>query len=101
MLNKIRKYIYQRNLKTGINSEIHATCSFSNIENITIGAYVYIGAKTFLDGKGHIEIGDGSILSSRVTILTSSHDFSKLECLPYSIENIHKKVIIKKVVGSE
>jgi maltose O-acetyltransferase len=96
MLNKLKKYIVQRNLRIGINSEIDSSCSFANIQNIKIGNYVYIGAQTFLDGKGGIEIGDGSILSSRITILTSSHDFEELECLPYSIKNINKKVVIKE-----
>jgi acetyltransferase-like isoleucine patch superfamily enzyme len=63
-------------------------------EKIKLGHSVFIGPKTFLDSKGSIEIGDGSILSTEVVVLSSSHNILDSETLPYSIKSDYSKTSI-------
>lgn len=94
IIKKMIAYYRQRILDKGIQCEIDYSCVFSDPSNIVIGNNVYIGAGTFLDGKGKLYIGDGTVISSKVTILTTMHSFDLLDCLPYSIKNDYKSVSI-------
>lgn len=73
---------------------IHYTASFAFRENIKIGKYCRIGHQCHLDGEGGLEIGDGTILSPNVVILTSSHDYKKTDLLPYGKTDKKASVII-------
>ena len=71
--------------------------------NITLGNYIHISAYTALYGKYGIEIDDYSGLSSRVTLLSGSDDFSGQygvgAMLPEEIRNvITGKIILGKYV---
>ncbi|MFK5950443.1 MAG: acyltransferase [Methylococcales bacterium] len=81
-----------------LNCIIASDCSFAVPNNITLGKWVYIGPKSFLEAKGGIELEDGVIISSRVTILSSSHDYQGGEMMPYSGNDIKKSVCVKKGV---
>lgn len=62
---------------------------FQYKDRIEIGNYVYIGEKTILNGRGGVVIGDYSIISSEVIILSSQHNYKDADMLPYNqIENL-------------
>lgn len=77
-------------------NEIHKTVVLPPEEKIELGSYIYVGPKTFFDAKGYISIGDGTIISSEVCILSSSHEVGDGSILPYSIRNEIGPVIIGK-----
>lgn len=59
-------------------------------EKFALGDFIFIGPNTFLDPKGKISIGSGSVISSNVTILSSSHSFKEGRLLPYDpIDYLH------------
>lgn len=68
----------------GTPCSIEQTACFENHENISFGKYVNIGKGCHLDGEGGLEIGNGTILGSRVVVLTSSHVYKQYEYLPYN-----------------
>lgn len=88
----------------GLFPLIDPTCDISPrnnyvcASNMKIGKWVYIGPNGFFEAKGGIIIEDGCVLSSRVNILSSSHDYTSDYAVPYGNENIKRKVHIKKGV---
>lgn len=61
----------------GDNSRIDDFCVLSAGEGgIEIGSYVHLGAMVTLIGRGRIAIGDLSTLSGRVSVYSSSDDYS-------------------------
>lgn len=77
-------------------SIIDGSVNFAMVDNLSLGKWVFIGPRSFLDCKGGVTIGDGSILSSWVVILSSSHDYSSNESVPYGGKDIKKSVTIGK-----
>ena len=73
---------------------IHHTATFVYRERISIGKYCRIGNNCHLDGEGGLQIGNGTILSSNVVILTSSHDYKNAEFLPYGLADKKEPVVI-------
>jgi maltose O-acetyltransferase len=53
---------------------------------------------SFLEAKGGISIEDGVVISSRVTILSSSHDHNSHESMPYDGRDVLRPVRLKKAV---
>lgn len=76
--------------------EIAPSCSFACPENLSLGRWVYIGPKSFLEAKGGVSIEDGVVISSRVTILSSSHDYDSYESMPYDGRDVLRPVQLKK-----
>lgn len=64
--------------------------------SISIGRYCRIGPFCHLDGEGGITIEDGTILASRITILSSSHQYNQMELLPFNLEDKKLPVHIGK-----
>lgn len=66
-----------KRIAIGDNSRIDDFCVLSAGEGgIEIGSYVHLGAMVSLIGRGKIAIGDLSTLSGRVSIYSSSDDYS-------------------------
>ena len=78
--------------------EISHTVSFASVMNVKLGRWIFIGPKCFIDAKGTVSIEDGVILSSRVTILSSSHSYISEYLIPYGGDDIKKPVILKRGV---
>jgi len=93
----IKKYLGQFP-KNDINCDISHSCSFAMVKNLILGKWIFIGPKCFLDAKGSIYIDDGVVISSRVTILTSNHNYRDCVSMPYSGEDVKREVRIKKGV---
>lgn len=78
--------------------EVASTCTFAYPERLILGQYVHIGPKSFIECKGGVMIGDGSILSARVTILSSTHDYKSDESVPYGRTDLLRQVELGKAV---
>src|SRR5689334_14143937 len=76
--------------------DVALSASFSCVNNLSLGHYVYIGPHSFLEAKGGITIEDGAVISSRVTILSSNHNYDSLESIPYGGADILRPVRIEK-----
>lgn len=102
MINFLRKAakgafgMYPRNIKK--NCLIAPTSSFAYPKNLHIGSWVSIGERCFIEAKGGVDIGDGTVISSHVTILSSSHDYNNSESMPYGGRDILRSVSIKRAV---
>ncbi|MBW2661220.1 MAG: acyltransferase [Deltaproteobacteria bacterium] len=66
---------------------IDETARFVYHHNISIAKYTRIGHENHLDGEGGLTIGEGTILASKVTILTSSHIYKQKDYLPYNADD--------------
>lgn len=81
---RIRRQNRTRLHALGNHTQIAETAIFVRHEQISIGAYCRIGHQCKLEGKGGITIGDGTILAPEVLILSSTHQYSQQEWLPYN-----------------
>ncbi len=61
---------------------------------INLGSYVFIGDNSFFHGRGTISIGDYSIISSEVLILSSQHHYKDAGMLPYDQIELISPVVI-------
>jgi acetyltransferase-like isoleucine patch superfamily enzyme len=82
----------------GRPSYISVTAKFTFHSNISIGKYCRIGSDCHIDGAGGVEIQDGSILASNVSIISSSHVYDQALYLPYTNTDVKKRVVIGKGV---
>lgn len=78
--------------------QAHATVTFSQIQNLELGRYIHIGPRSFISATGGLSIGDGTIISAHVTILTSNHDYKSGDFLPYGTDDILRPVRIGNAV---
>ncbi len=71
----IRKLFFQLSgIKIGRGSKIHLGVKFYQPKNIVIGEDTIVGYRTFLDGRGKLEIGNHVDIASEVMIYNSEHD---------------------------
>ena len=63
-------------ISVGDHSRIDAFCVLSAGERLVIGRHVHISTFVAILGRARVEIGDFSGLSARVTVLSSTDDFS-------------------------
>lgn len=81
-------------LSCGASVEIVNPIAIAHPENITIGAFVYIGPLASIWAGGGVSIGSNVILGPRLTIHTSNHNYESGDMLPYGADSILKKVTI-------
>lgn len=81
-----------------IECEIDSTVTFASPDNLSLGKWIFIGPESFIDCKGGVQIGDGTIISSSVVVLSSLHDYRSEESVPYGGEDLHRKVEIGRAV---
>lgn len=102
-ISKIQKTLinlgHSRNVYEGFNSigksvKIGRDPVFQYKERIDIGNYVYIGNRAFMNGRGEIEVGDYSIISDDVVILSVQHNYKDANLLPYDQIEVMQKVSI-------
>lgn len=98
-VSRIRKHVQ---IRLGLFPIVHEDCdiapstSFSCVPNLSLGHHVYIGPHSFVEAKGGITIDDGVVISARVTILSSTHNYESLESMPYGGEDILRSVRIER-----
>lgn len=67
-------------------------------ERLRLGEGVYLGDGVFLQAQGGIEIGDRTVLGSRVVVLSHNHNYAAPEHLPYDEKEILRPVRIGRYV---
>lgn len=98
LIEAFYRWRQQKPKHRGLHVEIEYTANFVYPQNVRLGDYVYIGPECYLEAKGGLDIGDGTILGPRVSILTSSHRYRQQELLPYNLEDDLRKVTIGRGV---
>ncbi len=72
------KFISPQNITLGSDIRIDSWCFFSALHSITIGNNVHIGhGSYFFAGNDKIDIGDFCGISSRVSLFTSTDDYTE------------------------
>lgn len=80
-------------------SKISKGFNFTNINNINIEDYVYVGPNAFFSSYGTIAIKRGSIIGPRLIIHTASHNYiNNIQAIPYDKELLIKNVLIEENV---
>lgn len=69
-------------------------------QNIYFGSNIVLRDNCQLYGEGGIEIGDGTIFSHNIEVLSTNHNYDSedLQFLPFDERNVCKRVIIGKYV---
>lgn len=78
--------------------KIHRSARIYHQSRIKLGDYIYIGPNCILNAEGGITLGDGTIFSSEVVILSSTHDYNDGEQLPFDIFDNHRPISIGRGV---
>lgn len=107
-LSKLASFYGCEYIELGDNCRVDDFCIISSgKEGIVIGKYVHIACFSLLIGKARIEMKDFSGLSSRVSVYSSSDDYSgnylTNPTVPEEFTNVyHKPVLIGEhvIVGS-
>lgn len=90
------KIILKRFKSVGANVYIGQGFEIGRPEKISIGNHVFVGPQARLWGTGGISIGDGVVISSRITVHSSNHDYSQGNFLPYDAGTVLKPVVIER-----
>lgn len=67
---------------------------FTFPEKITLGAWVRIGKRCYLNGEGGIQVGNGTIFAPEVVVLSSTHRHEQENLLPFDQYDEFRKVTI-------
>ncbi|KKG02320.1 hypothetical protein DU55_09940 [Methanosarcina mazei] len=86
-----RRYYYSRKLKAcGSNLVINENIIIKVSKNISIGDNFYMGPGGLIDGCEEIIIGDNVLIGMNVQILSSNHNYDRLD-IPISLQGLTKK----------
>lgn len=72
----------------------HRSAKLFHADRLDIGEYVYIGPNCMVNAQGGVRIGEGTILGPEVVILSSNHDYSRGQTLPYDLYDRQQPVQI-------
>ncbi|MEC4747372.1 acyltransferase [Methylomicrobium sp. Wu6] len=94
MLSDKASYYNCKNIRFGSNVRVDDFCVLSAGDGgIEIGSYVHVAVYSCLIGRGKIRIGDFANLSSRVSVYSSSDDYSGSAMtnptVPESLTHVH------------
>lgn len=93
--NKIRILNLDRKIKyKGINVIISPGFTFGEPHKLELEDHIYIGPYSNIWATGGVKIGSGTIISSRVTIHSSNHNYQSPVMIPYDKKTILEPVII-------
>lgn len=84
--------------KLGSGSIVNSGSRFAYKNNVTIADYVWLGHRCFLNAEGGIVIGEGTIISDEVVILSSMHRYERASLIPYDEVNLLRSVNIGSYV---
>ena len=91
-----RHFIDPRRLKAhGKGCHFGLDCHIMFPERVELGDYVRVGSEAYWHAEGGIQVGRNVIFAPRTTISTANHDWRSEDCLPYSVEDILKPVIVE------
>jgi len=100
ILNIIRNYLRQRSKINKLRKRNIQICPIkfiSNINNLELDSYIYIGPEAWMDLRGKLRICRGTIIGPRIKIHTSNHNWEG-NMLPYDDKYIIKDILIEKNV---
>lgn len=79
-------------------SVINSRSRFPFKENIEMGDHVWIGHNCMFNAEGGIHIGEGTIISDEVVILSYMHNYENATMIPYDEVNLLRPVVIGSYV---
>ena len=94
----LRKPSAKHTPKTEEPVRISKNARLTYASKIQIGKWVHIGNRCYLNGKGGIEIGAGTISGPEVVILSSTHRHNQETLIPYDEHDELRPVRIGRAV---
>ncbi|KKG75433.1 acyltransferase [Methanosarcina mazei] len=86
-----RNYYYSKKFKScGSNLSLNENIIIKAPGNITIGNNFYMGPRGLIDACDEIIIGDDVLVGMNVQILSSNHNFDRLD-IPINLQGLTKK----------
>ncbi|TWT80847.1 Maltose O-acetyltransferase [Planctomycetes bacterium CA13] len=79
-------------------SVVNSGSRFPFKKNITISENVWVGRNCMLNGEGGIHIGEGTVISDEVVMLSSMHNYENASSLPYDEVNLLRPITIREYV---
>lgn len=103
LISRYARFYNPQNIEIGNNVRIDDFCILSAGKQIKIGSYIHIACYTSIIGAGEITIADYCSISGRVSIYSSSDDYSgnfmTNPMIPENFTNVsHAAVILQKHV---
>jgi maltose O-acetyltransferase len=94
-IRRLRLWFYRKAMRFNIgrNASIFMNCTFYCAEGLTLGENCVINARSILDSRGGLTIGNKVGISQHVIILTADHDFNS----PFG-EGRERRVVINDYV---
>lgn len=88
--------LYRSMAQVGKNVHFCPNYSISTPQNMRVGSNIWVGEYFFAKAEGGISIGSGTILSRKVEIWTSNHNYDStdVQMIPYDKRMIFKPVDI-------
>ena len=88
-----RRMLYWRQLwRAGVS--VRPGVTIISPQSLVLGRNCHIGSDCFLDARGGLQIGDGTIFANEVKILTYNHNLRDRKQTPYDVRLEKKKVVI-------
>ena len=78
--------------KFGKRSRLSTNVSLLHPHNISLGENVGVARDVVLDGRGGLEIGDGTLIGFESLIITSTHNYARID-IPISEQDMISKPI--------
>lgn len=82
----------------GVDNIIDPSSQFVNPNRITLGSYIYVGPRAYINGLGGVEIMSGTIIGPNITIHSANHNYYNSKYIPYDETFSFKKVLISENV---
>ncbi len=103
MIEAFRRLISNLRILGGINTsaprlgrytKIDKSCRIAFASNLIIDDYVWIGQRCMINAKGSVTIGNGTIISDEVVILSYLHRYEGATMIPYDDVDLLRPVKI-------
>src|SRR5438270_2243707 len=103
ILNSIRRKRLagrlQRSLAAmGASIEFDLSIRIDHLDRVALGNHIFLGAGTYLNGHGGLQIHDHTIIGPEVAVLTSMHNYKDACMLPYDQIELLRPVTIERCV---
>jgi len=91
----IRRLVYRHLFKNlGMSSLIYAGVYLTHTYGISAGNKLSINTGALIDGRGGITIGEGVMIGPNTVIVSSSHQFERVDMPMTSLDHVMQPVVI-------
>lgn len=93
-----RRGLLGRMESAGVGIQLEPGVELVYPQRINLGSHIYIGPKTYLNGRGGLHIHDHVIMAPEIVILTAMHRYKDAEMVPYDPVELLRPVTVERCV---